>query len=198
MKVVSANNHADCPRCGSNLITWSALLDLDLLTPGELTVCVGCAAFLMFSETLLLVEAKEVDLLRLFNGSPEQYSDLVKTQETVERHYKIIEKLKTKRRQKGRMKLQELVEMADEAIARWADTTKIKPPGNPSIKVCSKSPNCDLLPNLTGEVLGRNSKGLYVLRFDAKKVKQVVNYIISEFASEGQQPPVAKPENLGN
>ena len=197
MKVVSANNHGECPRCGSNVITWSALLDLDLPTPGELTVCVGCAAFLRFSETLLLVEAEEVDLLRFSNGSPEQYSDLVKTQETVERHCEIIEKLKTKRRQNGRMKLQKLVEMADEAIARWADTTKIKPPGNPSIKVCSKSPSCDLFPNLTGEVLGRNSEGLYVLRFDAQDVKQVVTYIISEFTIDGQQS-ITKPEKLGS
>lgn len=197
MKVVSANNHGDCPRCGSNLITWSALLDLDLPTPGELTVCVGCAAFLMFSEALLLVEAKEVDLLRFSNRSPEQYSDLLNLQEIVERHCEIIEKLKTKRRQNGRMKLEELIKMADEAIARWADTTKPKPPGKPSIKVCSKSPNCDLFPNLTGKVLGRNSKGLYVLLFDAQGVKQVVTYIISEFTTDGHQP-MTNPENLGN
>jgi len=79
------------------------------------------------------------------------------------------------------MKLEELGRMADDAIARWADKTKPKPPGNPSIKVCSESPDVHLLPMLTGTVIGRNRKGLYVLLFEAKDVKRVVDYLTSEF-----------------
>ena len=79
------------------------------------------------------------------------------------------------------MELEELGRMADEAIARWADKTKPKPPGEPSIKVCSESSDVHLLPGLVGTVIGRNRQGFAVLLFDAKEVKRVVDYLTSEF-----------------
>lgn len=71
--------------------------------------------------------------------------------------------------------------MADDAIARWADSSLPKLPGKPSVKLCSPNPTCNVLPNVSGKSLGQAQSGMYVFLFDAQAIKLGIAYLKNEF-----------------
>lgn len=50
------------------------------------------------------------------------------------------------------MKLEELQELADSAIARWEDPNLPKPPGKATVKFCSPTHDTELLPDLNAQI----------------------------------------------
>ena len=82
-------------------------------------------------------------------------------------------------------KLEDLEKLADDAIARWGDSSLPKLPGSPAIKLTSKNKNPKFLPGLDYQILGF-SQGKYVFLIDAHELKTAIAYFREEFLHQSQ------------
>ena len=83
------------------------------------------------------------------------------------------------------MQLEDLEKLADDAIARWSNSSLPKLPGSPAIKVMSKNKNPKFLPGLGYQILGF-SQGKYVFLIDAVELKKAIAFFREEFLSQSQ------------
>jgi hypothetical protein len=79
------------------------------------------------------------------------------------------------------MKIEELEQLADNAIARWENPNLPKPPGEPTVKFCSPTRGTDLLPGLTAQRIGTTRAGMEVMLVNAIDLKKAIARFKQEF-----------------
>lgn len=80
------------------------------------------------------------------------------------------------------MKLEELKELADSALARWQDPSLPKLPGDATVKFCSPTDRTELLPGLNAQIVGINRRtDMAVMIVDAVDLKKAITRFKKEF-----------------